>query len=310
MNRTLNRLRLFLCTFSGEDDYIIRQCSKRIQVSFASIGFFVLFIFFCCWLSADLFLDNLFQNSELLSALIGIVWAMLVTNLYLLLLYTITPAILPIARKKGKHESNNLEKDVTTLESAFTVSFFFRMLFILILAIIIIQPFNVFIFSHYFKQNVGYASTLRQILSTRPYQIGAWSVTVFGCVVFLLPIYWKYAIRNRGGFYEKKRHIENKFVHDNYLEFKNLYASIFRDKILYYNRQTWENITPFINQLAGANAQLSTHHYEVLKLDTISETITKFEYWADHPFRTIHKKTVRNLSSEEDFLKDIYSENI
>lgn len=310
MNRVINRLRLFFCTFSGEDDYIIRKCEANIQISFAFIGLFVMLIFIGCLASALLFTLHLFEGSLVISIFISIIWAMLVTNLYLLLLYTVSPAIMPIARHtKEKKISVNKDQVESTErpESAFTFSFIFRLSLIILLAIIITQPFNVLIFSPSFEKSNFYAREMRSILSNYPL---AWLITILGCILFLFPIYRKYVIRNKGGFYEKKRHIENKFVHDNYLEFKNLYASIFRDKNFYYNRQTWENITPFINKLEGANAQVSTHHYKVLKSDTISETITKFEYWADHPFRTIHKKTVRNLSSEEDFLKDIYSENI
>ena len=310
MNRAINRLRLFFCTFSGEDDYIIRKCEAGIQISFALIGLFVMLVFIGCWASASLFMSHLFEGSILISVFVGIIWAMLVTNLYLLLLYTISPALLPIARhntvkernlKKG--ESEEIEKP----ESAFTSSFIFRLSLITLLAIIITQPFNVLIFSPSFEESNYYAREMRSILSTHP---SAWIITILGCILFLLPVYWKYAIRNRGGFYEKKRHIENKFVHDDYTDFKEVYASVFKDKVIRYNRQTWENIMPFLNKLEKANADMYKLHYERLKSEIINEPIDKYEYWADHPFRTIHKKVVRNLSSEEDFLKDIYSENI
>ncbi len=310
MNRAINRLRLFFCTFSGEDDYIIRKCEAGIQISFALIGLFVMFVFIGCWASASLFMSHLFEGGNWLSAFVGIIWAMLVTNLYLLLLYTISPALLPIARhtkakkislKKG--ETEKTEKP----ESAFTSSFIFTLALITLLAVIVTQPFNVFIFSNSSKESEKYAETLRNLFSNHP---SSWLITIIGCIFFLLPVYWKYAIRNRGGFYEKKRHIENKFVHDNYLDFKEVHASIFKDKIILYNKQTWENIMPFLNKLEKANAETYKLHYKNLKSEIINETIGKYEYWADHPFRTTHKKAVRDLSSEANFLKDIYSENI
>ena len=310
MNRAINRLRLFFCTFSGEDDYIIRKCEADIQISFALIGLFVILVFIGCWASASLFMSHLFEGSILISVFVGIIWAMLVTNLYLLLLYTISPALLPIARHNTAKE-RNLKKgeseEIEKPESAFTSSFIFRLSLITLLAIIITQPFNVLIFSPSFEESNYYAREMRSILSTHP---SAWIITILGCILFLLPVYWKYAIRNRGGFYEKKRHIENKFVHDDYTDFKEVYASVFKDKVIRYNRQTWENIMPFLNKLEKANADMYKLHYERLKSEIINESIDKYEYWADHPFRTIHKKAVRNLSSEKDFLKDIYSENI
>ena len=310
MNRAINRLRLFFCTFSGEDDYIIRKCEAGIQVSFALIGLFVMFVFIGCWASASLFMSHLFEGGNWLSAFVGIIWAMLITNLYLLLLYTISPALMPIARytKEKKSGFRKVEKEKTEKpESAFTPSFIFRLSLIILLAIIITQPFNVLIFSPSFEESNFYAREMRSILSNHSL---AWLITILGCILFLLPVYWKYAIRNRGGFYEKKRHIENKFVHDHYIEFKEMYASVFKDKILYYNRQTWEKAIPFLNKLEKANADSYKLHLETLKSEITNETVAKYEYWADHPFRTIHKKAVRNLSSEEDFLKDIYSENI
>ncbi len=105
MNRAINRLRLFFCTFSGEDDYIVRECRPGIQVSFALIGFFVLIVFAGCWISASAFIKDLFEgSSKWFSIPVGILWAMLVTNLYLLLLYTVSPTWWPTARMKWIQE--------------------------------------------------------------------------------------------------------------------------------------------------------------------------------------------------------------
>ena len=102
MNKAINRLRLFFCTFSGEDDYIIRECKPRIQISFALIGLFVMIVFAGCWVSASSFMSELFEGSgKWLSIPIGILWALLVANMYLLLLYTVSPTLLPVARKKS-----------------------------------------------------------------------------------------------------------------------------------------------------------------------------------------------------------------
>jgi nitric oxide reductase large subunit len=113
MNKAINRLRLFFCTFSGEDDYIIRECKPRIQISFALIGLFVMIVFAGCWVSASSFMSELFEGSgKWLSIPIGILWALLVANMYLLLLYTVSPTLLPVAKKeirKGKKEKIVIE---------------------------------------------------------------------------------------------------------------------------------------------------------------------------------------------------------
>ena len=114
MNRAINWFRLFFCTFSGEDDYIIRECKPRIQISFALIGLFVLIVFAGCWVSASSFMSELFEGSgKWLSIPIGIIWALLVANMYLLLLYTVSPTLLPVARKntgKGKKRNKLVER--------------------------------------------------------------------------------------------------------------------------------------------------------------------------------------------------------
>lgn len=306
-----HKLKLILCRSSGEDYKIIELCNEnRIINSFSLIGLFVLFIFAGCWASASLFVSHLFEGSILISTFVGIVWATLVTNLYLLLLYTISPSLLPVARHT-KAKQLNTEKDkieqIESPESPFTSSFVFRLSLITLLATIITQPFNVLIFSPSFEEPNFYAGEIRSILSNRP---SAWLITIFGCVLFLLPVYWKYAIRNRGGFYEKKRHIENKFVHDNYTDFKEQYSAIFKDKISEYNRKTWENLMPVLNKLQKINPENYEQYFEILKAEMEVETIVKYEYWADPPFRTIRKKLVRNLSSEIDFLEDIYSKDL
>lgn len=308
MTKAISRLRLFFCSFSGEDDYIIRQCGSRVQISFALIGFLVIIIFIACGTSAYFFMSHLFQDMIWLACLTGIIWGLLVTNLYLLLLYTISPAILPV-RDKSKRKNTGLEnienEKKTAPESPFTFSLLFRISLIELLAIIIIQPFNLRIFSTSAEISSKYAKTLRHIFSQHP---DAWLVTIVGCTLFLLPVYWKYAIRNKGGFYEKKRHIENTFVHSNYRDFKVAYESILNQRVNSYNKMTWEMLIPFLNKLEKVNLPAYQSHFKKLKSEIINEPVTKYEYWADPPFRTIKKKA-KSLSSEEDFLKTIYPQD-
>jgi hypothetical protein len=303
MNKAINSLRLFLCFFSGEDDYIIRRCGTRIQISFASIGFFVIIIFVGCWTSASLFLSHLFEGTRWLSIPVGILWGLLVANLYLLLLYTISPALLPNSKKRKEKRILIMENNATKSESPFTASLIFRLSIILLLAIIITQPLNVLIFSPSFDESKYYAREIRNILSSHSI---AWLITIIGCIIFLLPIYWKYRIRNRSEFYERKKIIESQIVLDSYIDFKSEYATIFEKKITDYNRTTWENLMPLLNKLETVNPRLYNVYFEHLKKEIINEPIAKYEYWADHPFRTTLKKKDKNSASEEDFLKTIY----
>ncbi len=304
MNQAIHRLRRFLCTFSGEDDYIIRRCETRIQVSFALIGLFVIIIFIGCWKSADLFMDNLFENSKWMSAFVGIIWALLVTNLYLLLLYTISPAILPVSSKKRKKRIISVTEIEKKNETGFIVSFSLRIFLLILLAIIIVQPINVLLF---LSNPRNYAEAIRQLLYNSNESSVAWFVTAAACFVFLLPVYWKYSIRKNTSFYKMKKIIENRFVQENYLNFKEEYAAIFKIKFEEYNTKTWNNLMPLLNKLQKANPEKYALILEEIKSEMEVEPVLKYEYWADPPFRTQLKELNTNISSEKDFLKHIYS---
>jgi len=138
MNKALNSLRLFLCFFSGEDDYIIRERTGKIQIFFAAIGALVIVIFIACWFSASHFISQLFEDgNKWISVPIGIFWALLIANLYLLLLYTVAPNTLPTSKKKKYFV------DDAKIKSALNTSLILRLFFVSLLAIIIAQPLNV-----------------------------------------------------------------------------------------------------------------------------------------------------------------------
>lgn len=468
MNKAINRLRLFFCTFSGEDDYIIRECNPRIQISFALIGLFVMLIFAGCWVSASSFIAELFEGgSKWMSVPIGILWALLVANMYLLLLYTVSPTLLPIARKKlgkGKKRKIVIEISEEKRKSEFTPSLIFRMSFISLLAIIIAQPLNVMLLSSFserslsnhkteyrinmiivadsslIKQEVQNQTDFYQNITTKihvndsltvannvqllnnkvvndqnfliqskmlldslikwnksPFAKGkqksdsirtvlsalvddelksdddfvsviddvlftdkklqsdfenyrtslkntieakienyarlnglleksnfyvkriqilisenpiSWIITIIVCGIFLLPIYWKFSIRNHGGFYEKKKQIENKIVHDDYNDFKSTYSNIFETMLREYNRQTWVTVMRLLHKMEKLNPDKFSDISQQLKKEIAEEHVSKYEYWADPPFRTKRKQASKQLLSEKDFLKTIYSDTI
>jgi hypothetical protein len=455
MNKTINSFRLFLCTFSGEDNFIIKKCSIAIQIRFALIGVFVIAIFIGCFTSAYEFFNSLFQGNFFISFPIGIIWALLVTNMYLLLLYTVSPAILPT--KKNKNGINN---------NFFTASMFFRISFMSLLAIIIAQPLNVIIFnssiqnilqkhireektkmvviadsllikneiilfndfnkkvkiscSNYeiigiqnnlsvikqkiesdkkfikeaklkfeslnrienktwlnsnekllrnnllndlsqltdteissdktflndldnaqifnqsliadfdkYKNNLRtainqkldnyqkldyllsksnfYIKRIQLILFENPF---SWLITFGVCLIFLLPIYFKYKVRDKTGFYDKKIEIEKKIVLDEYSKFKKTYSKLLKHNISKYNYKSLEELNTYLLKLRSINQSNFITIENHIKEEYKEEVISKYEYWADNPFRTINKFDHKNLAKEKDFLKTIYSEEI
>ncbi|MEN2487059.1 DUF4407 domain-containing protein [Flavobacterium sp. B11] len=145
MNKAVNEIRLFLFTCSGEDNYILKRCNKRIQKRFALLGFFVLLIFVGCFFSATFFIISLFNGAHFFGIIIGLIWGAVVVNMYLLLLHTISPAIIPLSskRKKNKSSSNNLEGINPSQNSSLNLSMILRIGFMTLLAVIIAQPLNV-----------------------------------------------------------------------------------------------------------------------------------------------------------------------
>jgi hypothetical protein len=154
MNKTINSLRLFLFTCSGEDNYILKRCKSTIQRRFALIGFFVLLIFVGCFFSATLFSYSLFQGAVWISIPIGVFWGAMVVNMYLLLLHTISPAIIPLASKKKRKTNKTLSNKPEEKASFLSLSMIFRMVFMMLLAIIIAQPLNIYLLSSTIATNI------------------------------------------------------------------------------------------------------------------------------------------------------------
>ena len=290
----MKKIRDRLCVFSGEDFSIIRKCEPNIQFYFSLIGGFVLAILICCFISAFLFTESLFNN-PIQDLGIAIIWGFIVTNLYVLLLYTISPAILPTSLKKNNFKV--IEGKVNSINT----SFILRIILLVILAIIIAQPLNVWLLSN---PNNNYASTIKTLLSTN---ILAWLITFLVAVIFLLPVYWKYSIRNLGGFYEVKANIEKRIIEDDYIDFKKEFKRKLENNFSDFKKKTWENTMPFLNKLEIVSKTKYNNFFSEITAELQNENIEKYEYWADPPFRTIKKNNTKPALSEEDFLTDIYN---
>jgi hypothetical protein len=290
----MKKLRDRLCIFSGEDFSIIRKCDLKIQLYFSLIGGLVLTILVCCFISAYLFTDSLF-HSPIQDFGIAIIWGFIVTNLYVLLLYTISPTFLPTSNK-GKIIKKN-ENKINSINA----SFILRIGLLILLAIIIAQPLNVWLLS--IPSNT-YANTIKTLLSTN---IFSWLVTVIVAIIFLLPVYWKYSIRSLGGFYEVKANIEKRIIEDDYIDFKMDYKIILENNISDFNKKTWDNTMPFLNKLEIVSKTKYNNFFSEISAELQNENIEKYEYWADPPFRTIKKNNTKSALTEEEFLTDIYS---
>lgn len=119
-----------LCTFSGDDYSIISQSDRTIQNRFKAIGGFVTAIFALCFISCYFTFTKLFQN-YFVGIPIGIFFSYMITNIYLLLLYTLSKNSFPCNTDKTAH--------------LFSISI--RVIFICFIAIIVSKPIETILFS-------------------------------------------------------------------------------------------------------------------------------------------------------------------
>jgi hypothetical protein len=124
------RVKKLLCTLSGDDYTIISRCGSRLQNRFAMIGTFVFVVFGLCFVSSYFTFTQLFQGF-LLGIPAALFFAFTITNLYLLLLYTLSKNVLPHrSRIDGK-----------------IISIVLRVGFLCFIAIVVSKPLEVLMFS-------------------------------------------------------------------------------------------------------------------------------------------------------------------
>ena len=133
-------LKKFLWTLSGDDLHIIVKCSKKRQMRFAIIGGFVLFIFIICFVSSYFTFTMIFHN-YIVGIPASIFFSWMITNIYLLLLYTLTKNVLPHKKRISSR----------------VISLFLRLGFISFIAVFISKPIEVLIFSNQLPKEIeGY----------------------------------------------------------------------------------------------------------------------------------------------------------
>jgi ABC-type multidrug transport system fused ATPase/permease subunit len=119
-----------LYTFSGDDYSIISQSDRTIQNRFKAIGGFVTAIFALCFISCYFTFTKLFQN-YFIGIPIGVFFSYMITNIYLLLLYTLSKNSFPCNTDKRAQ--------------LFSISI--RVIFICFIAIIVSKPIETILFS-------------------------------------------------------------------------------------------------------------------------------------------------------------------
>jgi len=131
------KLNNILCSFSGDDYHIVRQCSRKLRQRFLSIGALVALVFVLCVLSSCYTFVTLF-DSPVIGVFTGLIFSCMVTIIYVLILYTLTKNIFPHKTKKVWEN----------------ISLTIRILFVCFISIIISKPLECLVFSNVFKAEV------------------------------------------------------------------------------------------------------------------------------------------------------------
>jgi|GEM_PF-2219780 len=236
----------WIYTLSGEDYQIINSpnCDDVAKKKFYQIGVYVFGILLVSVLGSSWFfyhsfgLGHDFSLLGLLATIIGsLVWGIVVTNLYILLLYSISPEILPVDKPKN-------------IELGKMVSFAVRIGFMAFLAIIISQLiicafFNMFSDSmlhrittdnelikklEKFEESDQIVNIINCINSNFPFYIFSILASIGGIYLFVRPIIEKYQLRKTSNFYQLKKEIEERIIRSEYKNFKTKYANLFAEQ--------------------------------------------------------------------------------
>jgi len=155
------------------------------------------------------------------------------------------------------------------------------------------------------SQSNFYIKRIQLILYEQPF---SWLVTACIVLMFLLPIFFKYKVRDKTDFYPKKLAIEKRIIDDEYKAFKIRYSRLLQNNIKNYNLKSLTELKEELLKLKKASNIKFEHFRQQVEEEYKEEIISKYTYWADDPFRTERKFNPQNLGKEADFFKLIYPE--
>jgi hypothetical protein len=135
----------------------------------------------------------------------------------------------------------------------------------------------------------------------------SWLITFAVCLLFLLPIYVKYKVREKTGFYDQKIEIEKRIVLEEYSKFKNNYSKLLQQNISKYNYKSLEELKVYLSKLSVINKVNFKIIEKHIKAEYKEEIISKYEYWADNPFRTKRIHSIQIIKNEVGLLDFVYN---
>ncbi len=300
-----NRLRDLLCTFSGEDLYIMYLSkNNKVKNGFAFIGAFVVLIFLLCLFSAFILSNSLFPNSPVLDTVIGLFWGITVSNIYVFLLYTFAPTILPSKHKKGKKEMltqalTQAELKKINIWSGGGGSLIFKFFFLLIISINTGLPLY---YKFIGETENSFLFEIKRALNGS----GFFSFIGIIYLFFLVPVAVKYLIRTYGSFYNNKQRTEKRIVKEEYEAYKIKYVELLATNQQYWLGRIHNNMEPLITQIDKFSAEEASKLRKRLEKELKPKVFERYESWEDHPYNTIKKENTIKHYNEVELISSVY----
>jgi hypothetical protein len=124
----MNSFFILFLKFSGDDYPLLEQCSLAVRIRFALNGVIVFFFFAISFISLSFALKEIFHD-EIFGYFLGFCFAIVLTNIYLLLIYTYNERVLP---------------SINPSFLSFSFSYAIRILFLLFMLFIVSLPLEIY----------------------------------------------------------------------------------------------------------------------------------------------------------------------
>jgi hypothetical protein len=312
----------FLCSLSGDEYRIITNCGeKQIKHRFVTIGFFVALIFLLCFISSYFTFTKLIKN-DFVGVFIGLFFSMMITNIYLLLLYTLS--------------KTTLVSNANRIAKYFSLGI--RFVFIGFISLLISKPIETMIFSKSLKNDIiqfKKEQVAKYSESTQKY----FDLETKNIKLIIERQKTSFASIDNLNRYEKLLDKKNQQKEDLIISMKKLvYSSnyftysiivlntrypqcwLFTSVILFiflfpaYLKHSLDEQSIYYNIRKEIESNLVIDEYTNFKkqyaqihLDKFKMNLNVSELFIDPPFNTIRKVDQRKFLNEDDLISDLYN---
>ena len=314
----------FFCSRSGEDYSIIKECPPSLVNLFVAIGAFVLFVFVTCFFSFAVLFSSIF-DLYFFSIVLAFFFAWMVTNIYLLILYTLSISPNKSNTKLGHNILSNLTKYG----------------FIVFISILVTKPLEVFLFSNelagdmtvfrteqldkyraltnkYFDQETKLIRELLQEQKDKQFtpEYNATQVSEYETILAQNNTREKELTEKMGTLIYKSDFFTQKIIFLCTKHPKSWWVSLFILgifllpavlKSLVSSQSTFSKLKKEIEtRIVREEYEWFTARYNTVLRDKFGSNYSWVELYDDPPFNFSRKEEYVSISTEEDFIQSVY----